>query len=131
MPLKRVSPLYYHDVNSSVVAAIRTQGSIITGVVEKKLVEIMIDSGSSISLVRRSVTNDHSLNIAPQGLQLVSAAGEPISVLGQITLPIHLGDVKVDHLFVVVQPHITPIILGIDFMHKHGSLHLLPFVVKN
>ena len=106
--MKTVSPLYCHDVNSLVVAAIRTQGSIITGVVENKLVEIMIYSASSISLVRRSITTDHTLNTAPQGLQLVSAAGEPISVLGKITLPIQLGDVKVDHLFVVVQSLITP-----------------------
>ena len=114
-----MSPLYCHDINSLVVAAIRTQGSIITGVLENKLVEIMIDSGSSISLVRGSLTTGQKLNTAPQGLQLVSAAGEPISVLGQITLPIQLGDVKVDHLFVVVQSLITPVILGVDFMHKH------------
>ena len=114
-----MSPLYCHDINSLVVAAIRTQGSIITGVLENKLVEIMIDSGSSISLVRGSLTTGQKLNAAPQGLQLVSAAGEPISVLGQITLPIQLGDVKVDHLFVVVQSLITPVILGVDFMHKH------------
>ena len=53
LPLKIVSPLcnhvcdvnnlYSHNVNSLVVAAIRTQGSIITGVVENKVVEIMID----------------------------------------------------------------------------------------
>ena len=115
-----MSPLYCHDVNSLVVAAIRTQDSIITEVVKNKLVEIMIDSGSSISLVRRSVTTDHALNTAPQGLLLVSAAGEPISVLEQITLPIQLGDIKVDDLFVVVQSLITPVILDIDFMHKHG-----------
>ena len=50
----------------------------------------------------------------------MSAAGEPISVLGQINLPIQLRDVKVDHSFVLVQLLITPVILGIDFMQKHG-----------
>ena len=79
----------------------------------------MIDSGSAISLVRGSLTSDHKLNAAPQDLQVVSAVGEPICILGQITLPIHLGGLKVDHLFVVVQSLITPMILGIDFMHKH------------
>ena len=58
-PLKTVSPLcnhvydvnnlYNHNVNSLVVAAIRTQGSIITGVVKNKVVEIMVDSGPSMS----------------------------------------------------------------------------------
>ena len=73
--------LYYsHDVNSLVVATTRTQRSIITGVVENKLVEIMIDSGSSISLFRGNLITNHKLNTAPQWLQLVSAAGELISL---------------------------------------------------
>ena len=50
----------------------------------------------------------------------MSAAAEPISVLGQINLPIQLRDVKVDHSFVLVQSLITPVTLGIDFMQKHG-----------
>ena len=96
----------------------------------------MIDSGSSISLVRGNLTTNHTLNTTPQGLQLVSAAGEPISLLGQITLPIQLGDIKTDHPFVVVQSLITPVILGIDFMQKHGlvldfTTTLLPFIVKH
>ena len=115
-----MSPLYCHNVNSLVVAAIRTQGSIITRVIANKVVEIMIDSGSSVSLVRGSLTSYHKLNAVPRDLQLVSAAGESIPILGQITLPIQLGGLKVNHLFVVVRSLITPVILGIDFMHKHG-----------
>ena len=99
-----MSPLYCHYVSSLVVATIKTQGS---GVIANKVVEIMIDSGSSISLVRGSLTSDHKLNTAPQDLQLVSAAGEPIPILGQITLPIQLGGLKVDHLFAVVWSLIT------------------------
>ena len=41
-PLRIVSRLYCYNINSLVVAAIGTQGSIITGVLENKLVEIMI-----------------------------------------------------------------------------------------
>ena len=44
----------------------------------------MIDAGSSISLVSENLTTNHRLNTAPQGLQLVSADGEAISLLGQI-----------------------------------------------
>ena len=97
-------------------------------------VEINIDSGSSISLVRGSLTSDHKLNAAPQDLQLVSAAGEPIPILGQITLPIQLGGLKVDYLLVVVRSLITPVILGIDFMHKHGlvlDFTTTPISVRN
>ena len=109
--------------SSVVVAAVRTQGSIINGVIENRVVEIMVDSGSSVSLVRENlVTPNHKLAKPPQGLQLVSAAGEPISVLGQITTNIQLGNVKADHCFVVVRSLITPVIVGVDFMQKHGLL---------
>ena len=112
------------DVRTSthnvIVAAIRTDGSVINGVLENKVVKLMIDSGSSISLVRRCLTSGHKLSRAPPGLQLVSAAGEPISILGQVTMSIQLGNVKADHPFIVVQSLITPVILGIDFMQKHG-----------
>ena len=118
-------------VSSLVVAAIRTQGS---GVIANKVVEVMIDSGSSISLVRGSLTSDHKLDTAPRDQQLVSAAGEPIPIIGQITLPIQLGGLKVDHLFVVDRSLITPVILGIDFMHKHGlvlDFTTTPISVRN
>ena len=62
----------------------------------------MIDSGRSISLVRGNLITGHKLNVVPQVLLLVSAAGEPISVLGKIMLPIQLGDEKGDHSLVVV-----------------------------
>ena len=55
----------------------------------------MIDSRSFISLVRASLASDQKLNAAPRDLQLVSAAGEPIPILGQITLPIQLGGLEV------------------------------------
>ena len=68
--------------SSVVVAAVRTQGSIISAVLESRAVEVMVDSGSYVSLVRENlVTPNHKLAKPPQGLQLVSAAGEPISHL--------------------------------------------------
>ena len=69
-------------IRGVVVTAIRT-------IMENKL---MIDSGSFILLVRGNLTTDCKLYAAPQGLQLVSAFGESILVLGQITLSIQLED---------------------------------------
>ena len=64
MPLKAVSPLC-SSVNSNssiVVVAVRAQRSIINGVLGGKVVEVMVDSGSSISLVRQNViTPNHKL----------------------------------------------------------------------
>ena len=57
---------------------------------------------------------------APKGLKLVSAAGEPIPVIGKVVAPIHVGTLHVDIIFVVLHSLITPVILGIDFLQKHG-----------
>ena len=56
---------------------------------------------------------------APNGLKLVSAAGEPISVVGKVVAPIQVGNLQV-HNFVIVHSLITPVILGMDFLQKHG-----------
>ena len=57
---------------------------------------------------------------APKGLKLVSVAGEPITVIGEVVAPISVGTIHFDHNFVVVHSLITPVILGIDFLQKHG-----------
>ena len=72
-----------------------------------------MDSGSSISLMMESFAKNCQNQAAPKGLKLVSAAGEPIPVIG-------VGTLHVDHNFVVVHSLITPVILGIDFLQKHG-----------
>ena len=95
-PLETLSILYCHNVSSLVLAGITTQGCIITGIIANKVVEIMIDLGSSISLVGENLTSDHNLKAAPRNLQLVSAAGKPIPILGQSTLLIQLEGLKVD-----------------------------------
>ena len=94
MPLKTVSTLCNnvydvnnlcsHNVNNLVIAAIRTQGFVITGVTENKVVEIMIGSVSSILPDRGNLITGHKPNVAPQGLQLVSAAGNPILLWGKL-----------------------------------------------
>ena len=76
-------------------------------------VEVMMDSGSSISLMMESFAKNYQNQAAPKGLKLVSAAGELVA-------PVSVGTLHVDHNFVVVHSLITPVILGIDFLHKHG-----------
>ena len=51
---------------------------------------------------------------------VVSATGDPITVLGCDRFTIHVGPVHVDHPLVVVRSLIAPVILGIDFMQDHG-----------
>ena len=112
-----------------VVAAVRSQGAIVNGQLGNMHVDVMLDSGSSISLIIESFTNSSYQNRpAPQGLKLVSAAGVPISVVGQVVAPIRVGNLHVDHQFVVVHSLITPVILGMDFLQKHNIV--LDFTTK-
>ena len=61
------------------------------GVLDNKVVEVMIDSGSPVSLVRENlVLPNHELASPPEGLK---SAVEPISVLGKVTTSIQLGSV--------------------------------------
>ena len=119
-PQEAVSPS--NVANVVVVATVRSSAAITKGFLDNKEVDMMLDSGSSISLVQESVAIAFSrpIEAVPSGLKLVSAAGDTISVLGCITLPVCLGKLHVKHPLVVVRSLIAPVILGVDFLQKHG-----------
>ena len=50
------------------------------------------------------------------------ASGDNISVLGCMTLSLYIGEVQASHPLVVVQSLIIPVILGLEFMQKHGMV---------
>ena len=87
-------------------------------------VEIMLDSGSSISLIQESIATPFSdkNKICPSGLQLTSASGDNIPILGCITLPVCIGELQTAHPLVVVKSLITPVILGLDFLQKYRMI---------
>lgn len=106
-----------------IIAAVRSQGATVKGRLGSKTTEIMVDSGSSISLVIESLVRDlphDQNNVLPPNIQLVSAAGDPIPVIGNITASIQVGNLSVYHPLVVVQSLIVPVILGMDFLQQYG-----------
>ena len=84
----------------------------------------MLDSGASVSLVREDTATRllGSHPVSEASVHVVSATGEPIPVLGRVTLPVQVGPIEVDHPLVVVQSLIAPVILGIDFLQAHGLI---------
>ena len=95
-----------------VVAAVWSQGAVIKGVLGNMCVDVMMDSGgSSISLIMESFAKNYN-HQPPTDLNLISAAGEPIPVIGQVVARISVGNLLVDHNFIVVHSLITPVILG-------------------
>ena len=58
-------------------------------------------------------------NALPQNM---SAGGDPIPVIGNITASIQVGNLTVYHPLVVVQSLIVPVISGMDF-YNSMALH--------
>ena len=112
------------NVVSVVVAALKSNAAITRGMVGKMEVDIMLDSGSSVSLIQEGVVTDFlgEKTPSPVGLTLVSAAGEDIPVLGCITVPLGIGSLQVSHSLIIVQSLIGPVILGLDFLQKHRNM---------
>ena len=125
---------YNCEIPNVVVAAVKSQGAIVKGELGGLCVEVMMDSGSSISLMMESFAKNYENRSTIKGLKLVSAAGEPIPVIGKVIAPITVGALCVDHNFVVVHSLITPVILGIDFLQKHGivlDFTTMPVTIHN
>ena len=85
--------------------------------------EMMLDLGSSVSLVQKESipwTGNICKVCAQPGVQLVTASGEELEIVDHISAPVKLGNLQVSHKFVVVNRLVAPVILGIDFLQKHG-----------
>ena len=114
-----------HNVVSAVVAAaVCPNAATIWGMLGEHKVEIMLDSGLSISLIQESTATPFSreYKILPSGLRLTSASGDNIPILDCVTLPLCIGELQVMHPLVVVKTLIAPVILGLDFFQKHGII---------
>ena len=83
VPQEQLKPL---SVTSVIVAAVRPSAATIWGKICDNKVEIMLDSGSSISLIQESIVAPFSdkNKISSSGLQLTSASGDNIPILGCI-----------------------------------------------
>ena len=105
------------------VAAVRSRATVITGRIGGVTVELMLDSGSSVSLVQCNVRSQ-ARNVvqveARRPLQLVTASGEQLPIVEHIRAPVKLGELELLQEFVVVENLVAPVILGVDFLHENG-----------
>ena len=86
--------------------------------------EIMLDSGSSVSLLSQDTAVQVTGAIAqplPQ-IQLQTASGESLPIIDYVSVDVQIGKMKtpVRHNFIIVSSLIAPIILGIDFFQQHN-----------
>ena len=105
------------------VAAVRNKAAITKGRIGGVEAEVMLDSGSSVSLVRQEVLSQAPKMPSVTGvkpIQLVTASGDPLKILDHVQAPVKIGDLELVHDFVVVENLVSPVILGVDFLHKNG-----------
>ena len=107
------------------VAAVKSTATVIKGTFGGVAVEMMLDSGSSVSLVQCNVLQ-YAQNVIPvttaKSVQLVTASGDKLPILQHVKASIQLGELNVLHEFVVVKTLVAPVILGIDFLQANGLM---------
>ena len=110
-------------LNLIMVSAIRTNAAIINGLLGGVPMEIMLDSGSAVSLIRQDMISPLMTSVIhiplPQ-VKLVTAAGNDLLIVDHIQAAVQIQNYTVTHSFIVVNTLITPAILGIDFLQQHG-----------
>ena len=86
--------------------------------------EVMLDSGSSVSLVQEQMLSGikdfQCVNSCARHLKLETASGAELPVLGHIGSSIRIGEIELLHTFVVVESLVASVIVGIDFLHNNG-----------
>ena len=104
------------------VASVRSKIITICGQIGGSKQEVLLDSGSAV-LLRQDVLKHVATGIErtePKlDLHLVTAAGENLPIVDQVSITVKLGDLERRHNFLVVKSLITPAILGMDFLQKH------------
>ena len=86
--------------------------------------EIMLDSGSSVSLIRQEVLPKTQgiikiVSVNPP-VQLVTASGDHLPIVDHVKAPVQLGKLEIMHNFVVVESLVSPVILGVDFLQENA-----------
>ena len=55
-----------------------------------------------------------------EGTQLINTDGRSTSPCGTNVMSVNLGELQVDHKFMILDTLSTPVILGCDFLTKHS-----------
>ena len=106
------------------VAVVKSTTTVIKGTWGEVSVEMMPDSGSSLSLVQYDVLqcaqNVTEITAARPPIQLVTASEDQLPILLHVRASVQLGELYVLHDFVVIKNLVAPVILGIDFLQGNG-----------
>ena len=93
----------------------------IKGRIGNHSVSLLLDSGASCSVVRKDYTSGNLVQPI-EGTELVNADGRTTSPCGTLVMAVILGNLQVNHKFIVLDTLSTPVILGCDFLTKHNLI---------
>ena len=95
---------------------------IIQGFSRETPVNLLIDSGASISLVNTRLLD--SLNVMdevkPTSTLIAGLGKKVIPIRGEIKLPIHFGNMQLYHTFIICDNLDNEFIIGVDVLRKYG-----------
>ena len=107
------------DIPTVTVAVVKCRATMVSEKLGGFTVEFMLDSGSSVSLIRhdllKSIKNLTEVN-SSKAVKLITASGDPLLIFKYVKALVQLGELKICHEFVVVNSLVTPAILGVDFL---------------
>ena len=105
------------------VATTKVQTAVIMGSIGYLNLEVMLDSGSSISLLAQTNV-EQMANITEKPVSKVllrTASGIPLPVVKYVTASVLIQNMETMlHDFFVVSDLIVPTMLGLDFLQQHG-----------
>jgi len=93
--LESVSPSYD---DSTITCTVTTVKSRFAGEIGGVLTEIMLDSGSTISLIHHTTLSQMKVTFTKQEtpcLHLVTASGDPLPITAHLLLPVVIGQTSV------------------------------------
>ena len=105
------------------VSVVRSSASTLTGELAGKALEMMLDSGSAVSLLIKGeadIMKDTLISTSIPQVRLIMASGEPLPVVGCVKAPIRIDQLAVSHQFLVVERLVTP---AASFKSKHTMHH--------
>ena len=91
----------------------------VQGFIDGMAVDMLLDSGASVSLIRRNFIKQATIQPVNVPVCLKNATGAAMRVLGTITTEVSMCESCTEHTFYVVAELIYPIIIGVDFFRKH------------
>ena len=98
---------------------LRTKVAYPAGSVGNHNLDVLLDSGASCSVIHKdyvSLKDVGSLILT----KLVNADGSDLAPLGALVMKVRVGDIQTDNLFIVVDRLSVRVILGCDFLTRHG-----------